>query len=172
MSTRADRRAGRAAKRYIPKPVHLNAVERAITGAAKLDAGQVATLRTVLTQAFTAFGQGHDCAAHWRCMADALNVAEQLAELGICCDAGSRERIHEAQAVLSAVADRHATAGSWTLRSVERAALDNGLWMHGVQLEHCCYREYEHAVARSRRIAEQALAGNVAPGVRVVTPGG
>ena len=170
MSTRADRRAGRAAKRYVPKPVHVNAVERAITGAAKINPAQVAQTRAALTQTFTAFGQGFDCAAHWRSMADAMNVAEQLARLGICCDASSVDRITEAQSVLTAVADRHAATGSWTLRSAERAALDDGLWMHGVQLEHCCYREYEHAVARSLRIITQALAGNVAPGVRVVVP--
>lgn len=165
---RTARRAGHAAKRYQPGPVHLNNIERAITGARRLPDENVAEVCAAMDVALVQFGRGQDCPLHWRSMADAMNVAEQLAAVRICSDDTSAGMIQAAQAVLAAVQGRQATTGSWTLRSEERKALDDGLWLHGVQLRNCSFREYETAVARCQAVVRGALAGNVGAGTVVV----
>lgn len=61
------------------RPVYANAVERAIESARKLRPADRDELQHIISGAFDQFRAGHDCAAHWRTMADALNTAEMLA---------------------------------------------------------------------------------------------
>lgn len=166
-STSRRRRAGRAAKRQ-PGPIYANAFVRAIEGARTIPSEKVESTKRCMLHAFTAFGQGMACADHWATMADALNVAEALAEINICSDDASRERIASGQQVLAAVADRSSANGSWTLYPAERQQLDDALWTHGVQLGFCSLSEYETAVIQVQRRVAGALAGNVAPGTRVI----
>ena len=160
-------RRARARKAYHPKPVHLNAVQRAMEGAAKLPADQVATISANLGTALDDFSAGRDCPRLWCAMADAMNVAEALADLNICSDDGSRQRIADARAALAAVHMRH-TARGWTLYPAERNALADGLWLHGVQLQHASFREYESAIDDTTRRLTQARAGNAPRGAIVL----
>jgi len=160
-------RRARARKAYHPKPVHLNSVLRAIEGAARLPADQVATISADLTTALDHFSAGQDCPRLWCAMADAINVAESLADLNICSDDSSRQRIADAHAALSAVHMRHTTRG-WTLYPAERNALADGLWLHSVQLQHASFREYEAAIADTTRRISQARAGNAPRGAIVL----
>lgn len=167
-STSRQRRDARGAKRYQPKVVALNAIERAINGVRKLSTEDQTAIKRDMDTALREFGCGRDCASHWLTMADSLNVAEQLAARGICSDAASQERIQAGQAALVTVNDRHATTGSWTLYAAERTALDDALWLHGVQVEHCSLSEYAAAVQAVRQRVQQAIAGNAPRGARVL----
>jgi hypothetical protein len=167
MSRRARARAG-GRRAYTAKPVHLNAIERAITGAAKLPVAAVADVKTTLTLALTTFGRGVDCEHHWTSMADALNVAESLADQRICSDDTSRDCILAAQAALAAVAQRCQAGRGWTLYPTERNAIDTALWLHGVQLDNCSFREYENAVDATRNRIAAARAGNAPHGAIVI----
>jgi len=166
-STARTHRAGRAAKRQ-PGPVHLNSVLRAIEGARKLPPADVDRVKRGLEESLLQFGRGIDCQMHLKCMADAINVAEALAELRICSDDTSRGCIQAGQQVLATVLERHAERRTWTLHAQERQALDDALWLHGVQLDHCSLREYEQALQRVRNVARAALTGSVGPGVMVL----
>lgn len=167
MSRRARDRAGHHKARQ-PRPVHLNIIQRAITGASKLPAVDVARVKASMHNALETFGRGHQCALHWASMADALNVAEQLAQRGICSDDASHDRIQAGQQALAAVHQRHAAGGSWTLYAAERTALDDALWLHGVQLDHCSFTEYEGAITDVQNRVRQALAGNAPRGCMVL----
>ena len=96
-------RRARARKPYTPTPVHLNAVQRAITGAALLPAAEVASVKTNMALSLLTFGRGIACAQHWISMADALNMAESLAAGRICSDEASRAKIVAGQEALAAV---------------------------------------------------------------------
>lgn len=167
MSRRARQRAG-GRKAYTPGPVHTNAWWRAITGASKLPADDVARVKAGLACAFQEFGCGREPYRHWCCMADAINVAESLADAGICSDVGSLDRIQHAMNVLGNVMRRHQAGGSWTLHADERQQLDDGLWLHGIQLEHCSFSEYERAIQDVRNRVSQARAGNAPKGFIVI----
>jgi hypothetical protein len=161
-------RRARQRKAYRPKLVALNAIQRAIEGAALLPREQVAGIKAILANALVAFGRGEQCAGHWRSMADALNVAEGLAAIGICSDDDSTDRISAGQQALANVQQRHTARGSWTLYPAERQALDDALWLHGIQLEHTSFSEYERAVDNTRERIRQAIAGNAPRGAVVL----
>ncbi len=149
------------------RPVYINAIERAIAGSRKLPVEDRTRAQQAVGDALINFQRQQEPEFHWRSCADALNVAEALADEGIASDADSRGRIHDAQEVLSQVWMRHAAGGSWTMRGREIAALDDGLFIHRVQLDHCSMREYERAIESVRRKTQQALAGNAGPGTVV-----
>lgn len=161
-------RRARARKAYTPKPVHLNAIERAITGAALLPAAEVSSVKINLNLSLLTFGRGIACAQHWASMADALNVAESLAAGSICSDEASRQKIQAGQEALAAVAQRQQAGGSWTLYPAELAALDAALWLHGVQLDHASHTEYERALDHTRQRIAAARAGNAPRGAIVI----
>jgi hypothetical protein len=71
-----------------------------------------------------------------------------------------------AQHALAALMQRvHAGAG-WTLSAAESRALDDGLWVYGVQLDHCSASEHRRAVRTVHNRIYQAARGNA--GGRVV----
>lgn len=169
-STKRNRRAKREVKRaYRPKPVHANAIERAITGAQLLPRSEVAALNAALDHALVTFGRGIDCLQQWRVMADAANVAEGLARVGIASDEESKARIWAGKNALGDVYERAQANGCWTLRAAEREAIDTCIFIHQAQLTHCSWREYESAVADVRNRVTQAQRGNAPVGARVLT---
>lgn len=169
MSRRARERQGaHHAKGRTPGPVHLNAMHRAMVGASLLPRDDVARVAAGLRLALDEFSRGVHCSTHWRCLADATNVAECLAELRICSDDDSRECIQAGQAALAAVADRHTTRQSWALRADELLALRAAVERHHIQLTLCSFTEYERAIAMVRNRVAQAVAGNAPKGCRVV----
>lgn len=158
----------RRARARFDKRVILNPIAVAIEGAALLPERDRMALQAIVQHAQADFSRGTDCTRHWLTMADALNISESLARLGIASDADSVERIMAAQAVLAAAHQRHAQRGTWALRGAELQALDAGLWTHRIQLEHCSLREFERARADTVERIRQARAGNAPRGAVVI----
>lgn len=154
-----------------PGRVILNPVQVAMANAALLVPADRTNLAAIFTGAFDGFRRGERCPDHWATMADAVNMAESLADIGIASDESSRERIQAGQETLAAVAKRHVTRGSWTLYPAEITALDEALFIHRVQLEHCSLGEFERAEALTRNRIFQARQGN-APAGAVIVEGG
>jgi len=152
-----------------PRPVHLNAVQRAVTDAAALPRAAVATACAGVRESLRRFSAADHPREHWASMADALNVAEELAAHGICSDADSCQLILAGQQVLADVMARHQAGASWTLRGPEIATLSDALERHCIQLQFASYREYEAAIAAVRRKHAQYLAGNAPKSAVVVT---
>jgi hypothetical protein len=155
-------------RRRIPRPCLANAPLLAIELASKLSTDEQAQFKGIVTTAFDALRTGVHAAEQWPVMADALNVAEQLALIGICSDAASRDRIDAAQRVLAQQHQRHAARGSWTLYPAEITTLDDAAWLARVQIEHCSKGEFERAVNTARNKVRQARAGNAPRGALVI----
>lgn len=153
------------------RPVYINATAMAIESARKLRPEARTELQHIISGAFDEFRAGRDCANHWRTMADALNTAEMLSKAGIASDAESKARIDDAMRVLAAAFERFEERGSWTLRGAELGALDDGLWVARMQLEHCSLGEFEKARRAVSERIRHARAGNVPAGAHVVGDG-
>lgn len=145
-----------------------NPVQRAIVASGRLFGEERDSIRRKLAVSFLVFRSGERCEDNWRAMVDALNIACALAELGICSDEPSKERIAKGEAVLAAVATRKAAGGSWTLYPQEIRELDDALWLYGVQLDYCSRGEFEKAQKIVKDRVSQALAGNAPRGVTVI----
>lgn len=155
-------------KAYRPRPVNAAATFTAIQGACKLDQAEVSKAVDGVAAALLNLQRGIEPDFQTRVLGDMLNVAEQLAELGICSDAESREVITQAQATIAGLCEQHAAIGSWTLRAADLGRLREAIFRHRIQLEHCSLREYEAALDAVVRIVSQALAGNAARRVIVI----
>lgn len=158
----------RRARTRFNRRVIVNPVAVAIELAQKLRPEARADLQRITEHALHAFRSGRDCATQWRVLADVLNTAEALARIGIASDDDSRDRINDAQQVLGDVFERQAQRGSWTLRGPELQALDDGLWVARIQLDHCSLREFEDARRVAAERIRQARAGNAPVGARIV----
>jgi hypothetical protein len=152
-------------KAYRPRPVDVDPTQLAIARAALVPAPQRALLVRPVQQALDGLRTATGGWPAWRGMADAMNVAERLALAGIASD--RMPEIQAAQAALQTLHARHATTGSWTLRSEELRALDDGAFFHRVQLEHCTQGELHDAIQAVQRRVAQALAGNAPRDARV-----
>lgn len=150
-----------------PRPIVANPVALAIELAAKLSPAEQAELTRIAASAFTGLRTGREPKQAWCALADVLNIAEQLADIGICSDAQSRGLITAGQQALASLHQRHAERASWTLRVAELRALDDAVWIARVQIEHCAKGELERAVAATRNKVRQALAGNAPAGALV-----
>lgn len=147
-------------KRYVPRPVRLDATLHAIDRVSVLDDNQRQMLAAPLTSALEAFRTGRATALDWCSLADAYNVAEQLARLHIGGDAVVRVMM-AAQAALATVHARHQQRRSWTLRGAELTALDEAEWLARWQLEQCSQGEIAEAITTVKRRSAGALAGSV-----------
>jgi hypothetical protein len=65
--------------------------------------------------------------------------------MGICSGQQAEAVVHNAQAALAAVQQRHAGGGSWTLYPAELDALHWLAALHAKQLAECDYSEFERA---------------------------
>jgi hypothetical protein len=155
-------------RKYRPGAVHVNAVQLAIRRAGKLDRADVLGQHRLQQRALTEFAAGQHCAAHWRTLADAANMAETLAGIGIGTGADALTIIADAQHALAAVARRHADRQTWTLYAGELDALRWLIALHGRQLAECSYGEFDTAYVRTANRMAQALAGNAAADAVVV----
>lgn len=157
-------------KAYRPGRIDSNPVDLALSRAAKLDGQQVPSLLQRLADDVQRFRLGQGSAPVWAALADALNVAEALAALGIASD--HEDTFAKGQAALAAVHGRAwGATRSWTLRGPELQAIDDAIFVHGVQLQHCSQGELLEAVQRVERRTRQALAGNASSGVTVLQVG-
>ena len=146
-------------KTYRPKPVWVNPMAVVRENAAVLDPEQVARVVAVVRQAADLFRRGEDPAFQVDIMADALNIAESIAELGICSDDESVQAIAGAQRVLVAASVRADAGGTWTMRGDELRALDDGLDRHFIQLRFVSRSEYDRAIDRTQAKLSAALRG-------------
>lgn len=167
MSRRARQRAG-ARKHYKPGRVALNTLEIAATGAKRLSDTDVHRQVAIAQAALQGLSCGEHCLQHWRSLADAANMAESLAALGLGSGQDADEVIQRAQQALHATHDRHATRGTWTMYHDEIDALGWLVQLFAVQLAACSYREFDQAYHRTQRRISQALAGNAGAGAVVV----
>lgn len=101
-------------------------------------------------------------------LAAALDAARAALSAG---DAESKARIDDAMRVLAAAFERFEERGSWTLRGAELGALDDGLWVARMQLEHCSLGEFEKARRAVSERIRHARAGNVPAGAHIVGDG-
>jgi len=162
-------RSHKPRKRYVPKRVNFDLVGRAIDCVATLTTEQRASLLGPVRTAFEAFRTGRGSKAAWCDLADAMNVAEALTEARLASDhVGTFER---AQSALASVHGRAQMRGSYTLYPAEITALDDAVFVHGIQLEHCSQGELQNAIDAVKRRVHAALAGNASPRARICVPG-
>jgi hypothetical protein len=162
----------RRARKYSPRPVYANAVQIALARVKPLSAADVASQAAVIQHALAQFCQGIGCDAHWCSLADAANMAETLASMGLGSGDDATRVIELAQRALADVHQRHTTRGSWTLYADEIDALHWLVRLHcTAQLPACSYGELSDAMAITRNRLQQALAGN-APRSALVIDGG
>lgn len=161
-------RTAKPRKAYRPQPLHLNAHQLAMAKVHKLRQVDLADQCNVLDTALRTFAAGHNCAHHWRSLADAANVCESMAALGIGAGSQATEIIQGAQRVLHDVLQRHRTRGSWTLYPLELDTLYWLLALHKRQLAECDYSEFVRALDQTHARVAQARAGNAPAGAIVV----
>ena len=157
-------------KQYRPRPVSLDPVADAIARATVLRPEQVASLAGPVERAWLDLRTGTQPDHAWRDLADAMNVAEQLADAGIASD--RMPEILTAQEALADLAARHNSTGSWTLRSHELRRIEAALEFHGIQLDHCTQGEMADAIRAVKRKVAQAIAGNASKRASVHIVGG
>jgi hypothetical protein len=143
----------------------------AMAMAAKLDPEQLPGMLQRMQAHLEAFRTGAGNGEHWAALGGSLNIAEVLAELGIARD--HTDTFERGQQALAAVHSRaHGPRKSWTLRGPELQALDDALFVHGVQLQHCSQGELHKAYTLVRRRVQQALKGNAGRGATVLQVAG
>lgn len=158
-------------KRHIPKRVDFDPIELAIARTAKLTQHVRLQFTKPMDAALLALKTGHGTMQHWCDLADALNVAERLCDVGICND--HRHRVLAGQQALGDLYERHAARHCWTLRGEEVCALGGtadqlgAVEVHRIQLQHCSQGELHDSIAAAVRHMRQALAGNAPADARV-----
>ena len=165
----------RRARRRQAGHVAMNAVEIAINRARKLSTEDVVRQHRITTHALDEFSRGNNCPLHWNSLADAANMAETLAGMGLGSGADADRVISDAQHAQHALHDvhqRHTQRGTWTLYADEIDALRWLVTLHcTVQLSACSYGEFCDAYERTHNRMQQALAGNAPAGALVITGG-
>lgn len=145
-------------KAYRPRPTAVDSTGLAMARATKLAPWQQDALRSPMQRALTALRQAAGGWQAWCAMADAVNVAEQLAVLGIASD--RQADFNAAQKALQALHARVNEKGTWALYASELAALDMACTLHIVQLQYCSQGEMHTAISAVQRRTREALRGN------------
>lgn len=145
-----------------------NAWQIAINGAQALSAADVRGQRLLLERAVSDLSCGLHCGAAWATLADAANMAETLCGMRLGSGPDAERVIEGAQQALADVHGRHAVRGTWTLWADEIDALQWLVRLYVTQIEACSFSEFERAYQRTRNRIAQAVAGNAAPGTRIV----
>lgn len=162
----SSRRARQRA--HHPRRAATNAVQIAINGARKLSDDDVQGQRRLLERARREMACGVQWRLHWGRLADAANMAETFAAMGLGSGPDAERVITAAQRALHDAHVRHAERGSCALYADEIDALDWLVRLYVVQLGACSQREFEAAYIRTRDRIHQAAVGNAAPGTCVV----
>lgn len=152
-------------KAYRPHRVDLAPMDLATARASLLLPTQKAQLAGPVRNALGHLRRCVDPWAAWCSLADAMNVAEQLALRNIASD--RLPELHAAQQVLHDVYHRQASRGTWAMRAQELAALDFAVALHLIQLDHCTQGELADSIQAVQRRVAQALAGNAPRDARV-----
>ena len=159
-------RSTKPRRAYRAKPVDRDPITLAISAAAKLQPDQQVAVMAPVRRAFDEMRRGAGSEAAICELSNAMNIGEQLAARNIANN--HIDKFRSALEVLVAVLERGTRpGGSFTLRGPELAALDDGLWMLSIQLQHCSQREAREAIADVKRVVQGALAGAASPSTRV-----
>ena len=159
----------RPRKIYRPRGVSTDPVEDAIARASLMTLYQRATLRDPMLRAFDNLKRGIRPEAAWCNLADALNVAEVLAELGIASDRTAE--IEAGQVVLATLHARSRSKGTYAMRAAEMQTLETALEFASIQMDYCTQGEMKDAIETVKRRVSAALAGS-APKDAIVCVGG
>jgi hypothetical protein len=151
-------RSSRPRKAYRPRALSTDPVEQAIAGAATPPVSTLASLIGPMRQSLDELRRGDGCKASWECLADALNVAQALTDLGIAPD--HRDTIVRACRSLGTLSERVNASGSWTLRAAELTALQDACEIHEIQLELASQREIRDAITAVQRRVRGVLSGS------------
>lgn len=116
---------------------------------------------SAVEHALDCFETGNEPAFQWAVMADALNVAEALSDLGICSDEESKSTILQGQQTLASL------YGNWSPTPGDSYDLTRAIQMHRIQLSLCDYSEYCRAIELVTRKINGVMAGNVPTGAVV-----
>lgn len=163
-------RSHRPRKRYVPKRIELDPVEATIARAAVMPRHAAAPFIAAMQTALDGLRRGCGGMKAWADLADALNVAESLADLRIAND--HRATILAGQRALAELHARHGATASWTLRADELRALAAAEEIAEIQLGVCTQGEFVDAVSTTTRRVAGALAGNASPSAIVCVAGG
>lgn len=159
----------RAMHRMASEPTNATPLEIAVNRAAALPPNERLEVIAPARAAFGAFRAGRGNSKDWAHLVDTVNVGMELARHQIASD--HKPTFEAAGQALTAVHDRQAITGSWTLKGTEIAALDLAVFVHGVQLQHCSRGELGKAVTTVIARVKAALSGHPAPGTRICEPG-
>lgn len=152
-------------KAYRPRRVDVDPVDFTLARTALLNQHQRATLAMPVANALAHLRTCQQPWAAWCSLADAMNVAEQLAHRGIASD--RLPEFHAAQQALHDVYHRQQQRNTWALRAAELQALDAAVQLHGIQLRFCSQGELADSIQAVQRNVAQALAGNAPKDARV-----
>lgn len=141
-------------------------MDQAKHAASKLTPDERHAIHRRTLDAFKAFRAGRGNIAHWRRLVDANNIAQALAHLQIASD--HHDTFAKSEQALADVFLRHQAGGSWTLKAAEIGAIDDAVFVHGIQLQHCSHGELNKAETRVRNCRSAAAHGQHAPGVVVL----
>jgi hypothetical protein len=130
------------------------------TNASLLKPGDVVNQGRIMRNSLEQLMAGREGHFHWACLADASNVAEQLAAIGIGSGPEAEAAIHAAQKVLADVYQRHDERGTWAMRADEIEALRLLIDLHQTQMSLCTLGEFERAFRATVERVSQAKAGN------------
>lgn len=154
-------------KAHRPRPL-VDTVRHSINSVRVLSAEDVTRQVGIARNALAELGRGHDTATHWASLADAANMAETLAGMGIGGGADAQRVIQQAQAALAAIQGRLQHRSSRALYAAEIDALQWLITLHHLQLQACSYGEFEAAYTSTRERIAQARAGNAPAGAIIV----
>lgn len=162
-------RSHKPRKRYVPKRVEFDTIGLAHAQASLLQPAQRRDLVAPMLSAFDRMRAGQGTSQDWCNLADAMNVAERLAEINLAND--RMPEFMAAQAVLAELHERAQARGTYTMRGPEIATLATAVELHEVQLEVCTQGEAAHAITTVKRCVAAALAGNASPKARICVGG-
>lgn len=146
-------------KAYKPKPITMDPFRRALARQAVLTGDEKGVVMREARPAFDRLRQGIADKQDWSYLADAANVGEALANLGICSDAESRALMEAMQLALKDIAERVNARGTWTTKASEQVAILAGLDRHQIQLDYCSLNELRLAVSAVEKDARAAREG-------------
>lgn len=145
-------------KAYRPQQVNRAAHLQAMDAVTLLTPDEREKCASAPEEALNSFEFGIDPAFHWAVMADALNVAEALSDLGICSDPASKRTILQGQEVLASI------YGHWSTTPGDSHDMAQAIEMHRIQLSLCDYSEYRKAIDLVTRKTRGAREGNAPAG--------
>ena len=142
-------------KKYVPRTVIKDPIRYIVRGNNPAEPEAVTKVKINHHLSMLAITQGKGVAADWQVVANALNAAVVLAEMGY-----GVEYVPEgvkAQGAMVMIRDRLKATGRMTLKAAEMQAINEALALHDEQIEIATIRDMEKAIIH---VEEQLRKGN------------